>query len=269
MMRRRGPAALALTYHGVADVPLRDDPYRLFVRPAEIRRHVRTLRSWGYTLTTFGELARRAAAGRHRGYAALTFDDGLADNLSALVPVLTELGAPATVFVVSGWLAGDYPTAPGHRMLTEAELRSLAEHAEIGAHTVTHPDLTTLSAGEQLHELRASKEQLEAIVERPVGAAAYPYGRCSPTTREACRLAGFEAACLTAGAGTWSDALQLPRQAMNNRDTLVGLWLKRHGRYEQVMEPVRPHLSRPLVGRMIGGVRRVRALAEKVRAASY
>jgi hypothetical protein len=54
---------------------------------------------------------------------------------------------------------------------------------------------------------------------------------------------------------------------MNNRDTLVGLWLKRHGRYEQLMGPVRPHLSRPLAGRMIGGVRRVRALAESLGAA--
>src|SRR6266540_5794190 len=102
---------LALVYHGLADVPLRRDAHGLFVAPGDFRRHVGRLRSWGYRLVTFGRLAELAAGGGAAGHAALTFDDGLADNLHVLAPLLAELEAPATVFVVSGWLGGAHPEA--------------------------------------------------------------------------------------------------------------------------------------------------------------
>ena len=79
---------LALAFHGVADVSLRRDPQGLFVAPAELRRHLRRLRAWGYRLVTFSELASLAGRGRAAGHAALTFDDGLVDNLESLVPLL-------------------------------------------------------------------------------------------------------------------------------------------------------------------------------------
>src|SRR5919108_3968307 len=94
---------LALVYHGIADVPLRRDPKGLFVAPADFRRHVDRLRSWGYSLVTFGRLAALAADGDAGGHAALTFDDGFADNLHVAAPLLEELDAEATVFMVSRW----------------------------------------------------------------------------------------------------------------------------------------------------------------------
>src|SRR5215211_5659995 len=99
-MSRRSPPPLALAYHGVGDVPLRQDPYGLFVRRRDLQRQIRRLKSWGYRVVRFGELAARIREGRGVGHAALTFDDGPADNLHSLVPLLRSEGVPATVFLV-------------------------------------------------------------------------------------------------------------------------------------------------------------------------
>src|SRR5690349_16772306 len=138
-MPRGLPPPLALAYHGVDDVPLRRDPDHLFVRPQDLRRQIEKLREWGYELVTFGELAADVKPGR----VALTFDDGLVDNLTTLAPLLAQLGATATVFVVSGWLGEPHPAAPWTRIVTPDELRELRAHGiEIGGLSATHPDLS-------------------------------------------------------------------------------------------------------------------------------
>ena len=230
------PPPLVLAYHGVADVPLRRDPHHLFVRPRDLERQIAKLREWGYELLTFGELARRVAEGRSRGCAALTFDDGLADNLHALVPILERASATATVFVVSGWLGRPHPIASWARILTEDELRHLAAAGvEIGAHMVTHADLTTLSFDDARSELAESAERLRRVTGTAVEVAAYPFGAATAETRAACRDAGFAAACRTLGSGSWDDPYDLPRQPMENRATLFGLRLKRDDRYQSLM----------------------------------
>lgn len=227
---------LTLAYHSIADVPIARDPFHLAVPPADFLRQVERLRSWGYEFVRFGEIARRAAAGEAAGCVALTFDDGFADNLDPLVPLLSRSGATATVFAVSGWLGEEHPDVSGARILTADELRSLARAGvEIGAHTAHHPDLTTLSREDATAELHRGKVELEAVIDAAVTVTAYPYGRASDETLAACADAGFAAACRTSGNGSWDEPLNLPRQDMGNGCTLIGLRLKRDGRYEPLM----------------------------------
>ncbi len=222
-MPRRPP--LALAYHGVGAVPLAQDPWRLFCSPAAIRRDIAVLRAWGYELVTFGELAAR---GDGHGAAALTFDDGLDDGLLDVLD-----GTPATVFPVTGWLGGPHPDAPFARIADADGIRRLhAAGLEIGAHTVTHPDLTTLSHDDATAELRDSKLQLEELIQAPVTSAAYPYGSPAP---DAARDAGLHAAARTAGEGRFGDPFDLPRQAMGPGGTRLGLRLKRDGRHAALM----------------------------------
>jgi peptidoglycan/xylan/chitin deacetylase (PgdA/CDA1 family) len=226
---------LILAFHGVSDVPLRRDREGLFVGPEELRRHLRRLRDWGYRLETFGELAGLAERGRAQGHAALTFDDGLVDNLETLVPLLREEQSPATVFVVSGWLGRPHPSAEWTRIVTREELRELAASGvEIGAHSTSHDDLSALDYEQARADLAQSKQALEDVV-GPVETAAYPFGRASEETIRACRDAGFRAACRISGEGTWSDLHNLPRQDMLNRSSAVGLRLKRDDLYEPLM----------------------------------
>ena len=231
-----------LAYHGVAAVPLRRDPHRLFTSPRALHRHVRRLRSYGYRFATVRELAGRVASGSGQGWAALSFDDAFADGLGAL---LADLRIPATVFAVSGWLGGEHPDFPGAPILTPSELRALhATGVEVGGHTVTHPDLTALPPDRCLEELAACRRELEEIIDAPVDTAAYPYGAADEATRSACAAAGYRAAVRVSGRGSWSNAYDLPRQDMPNGSSTVGLRLKRSGRHHELVARPLPRTAR-------------------------
>jgi len=251
-MPRGLPPPLALAYHGVDDVPLRRDPDHLFVRPQDLRRQIEKLREWGYELVTFGDLAADVKPGR----VALTFDDGLVDNLETLAPLLAELDATATVFVVSGWLGQAHPAAPWTRIVTGDELRQLrAQGIEIGGHSATHADLSRRNYDMALEEFARGKTELEEILREPIGVAAYPYGRTSPDAIRAARDAGFRAACSTSGQGSWEEPYFLPRQDMDNRGGLLGLRLKRDNRYESMMRHAPARAARR-VGRHVAAALR-------------
>jgi peptidoglycan/xylan/chitin deacetylase (PgdA/CDA1 family) len=260
-MGNRALAPLVLAYHAVGDVPLKRDWYRLFVRPSDLRWQVSRLRGWGYRIVTFGELAAAARSGGADGLAALTFDDGFADNATALPSLLEELEAVATVFVISGWLGEVHSDAPWARVATVDEVRAMsAAGIEIGAHTVSHVDLTKLDQDAALEELAGSKADLEAIIERPVAVAAYPFGATNESVVEACRAAGFVAACGTRGRGSWDEPLNLPRQDVVNRQTRVGFYLKRDDRYERAMRPFESLVASPPGRFTIRVIRRLRVL---------
>ena len=88
---------------------------------------------------------------------------------------------------------------------------------EIGAHTVSHPILTCLEDENAMHEIRAGKSELEAIIGKPVRLFAYPNGKVDKDYDQRhvgmVKEAGFAAAFTTAvGAITRnSDPYQLPR----------------------------------------------------------
>jgi peptidoglycan/xylan/chitin deacetylase (PgdA/CDA1 family) len=86
-----------------------------------------------------------------------------------------------------------------HRSLAipEAIELSRAELIEIGAHTMTHAELSSQPPSIQKHEIRQSKINLEHLLNREVTQFAYPYGAYSRVTLNAVRDAGFELACST------------------------------------------------------------------------
>jgi peptidoglycan/xylan/chitin deacetylase (PgdA/CDA1 family) len=236
---RRSPARrrpIALTYHGVMDVPLRRDPHGLFVRPDDLRRHIEALRNWGYELMAFSSWASRVLAGRGEGAAALTFDDGLVDNLETLTLLLEQEAAPATAFVVSQLLGQPHAAASWTRMLTAEETRELhARGVEIGGHTRSHPDLTMLSVDDAYGELAGCRRDLEELLGTSVTVAAYPFGHANPAVVAACRRAGFSAACRCNGSGEWDNPQNLPREDVHNRMTLLELRLTRDGHYQRLV----------------------------------
>jgi peptidoglycan/xylan/chitin deacetylase (PgdA/CDA1 family) len=232
---RRALRPLALAYHGVARVPLRSDPYGLFVAPEALRRQVALLRRRGYRLVTFSELVARTSAGDGAGLASLTFDDGFADNDTVLAPLLAELQAPATVFAVAGWLGGEHPDVPGTAIIDGEGLRRLHRAGvEVGGHTWMHTDLTTLDAAGARAELERGRIELEGLLDAPVTVAAYPYGRATEETIRACAEAGFVAACRTGAQGT-GRPLDFPREDMVNGSSQLGLRLKMRGAYQPLM----------------------------------
>jgi len=82
--------------------------------------------------------------------------------------------------------------------LTEEEIRSLAPLHEVGAHTVTHPDLTKIPEAEALREMVEGKAWLEAILGEEVPLFCYPSGRHNKRVVELAKEAGFQGARTTA-----------------------------------------------------------------------
>jgi peptidoglycan/xylan/chitin deacetylase (PgdA/CDA1 family) len=232
-------------YHGIADVARHQPGSSLFVGPREFERQVLKLRRWGYELVTCRQQLERARQGRASGTASLSFDDGLADNYTTLRPVLHRLRVPATVFVVSSWLGGQHPVATSAPILTIEELRALHKAGvEVGGHTVNHPDLTRLALDEAEAELQTCRLQLEDLLQAPIEVAAYPFGSANFAVRDACRSAGYAGAFRAGGHGSWSDPWDLPRQDMNRGSGILGLRLKREGRYEPLMRRAPARLAR-------------------------
>lgn len=107
---------------------------------------------------------------------------------------------------------------PTDLMMTCEQVQRLASAGmEIGAHTMTHPILCTLTDEAARREMQESRAALESIVGRPVRAFAYPNGRpgedYSERDRAIVESLGFDYALSTRWgvASAWSDPYQLPR----------------------------------------------------------
>jgi len=101
------------------------------------------------------------------------------------------------------------------RPVTHAELQRLADSPliEIGGHTRTHADLSTLSRAQAATEIGDGRRDLIEMTGRDVRSFAYPYGRFGPDTIADIRDAGFACAgnSRPGRATPRNDPLALPR----------------------------------------------------------
>jgi peptidoglycan/xylan/chitin deacetylase (PgdA/CDA1 family) len=189
----RPPVVLA--YHGVGRADPEDDPERLVTSPELLASHIRMLQRRRYSFLTAEELLD-AGGPRHRT-AALTFDDGFADWLTDALPVLEALAVRATFYVCPGLLGARARSVHGEhgRLLDDDGVRALhAAGMELGAHSMTHPDLRLLDDAALAHEVRESKAAVERITGAPCRTFAYPYGLYDLRVAAAVRDAGYELA---------------------------------------------------------------------------
>lgn len=70
-------------------------------------------------------------------------------------------------------------------------VKNLSYDFEIGAHSVSHPYLSRLSPLQQKAEITASKQALEALINKNIELFAYPYGDYNNTTIEILEASGF------------------------------------------------------------------------------
>jgi O-antigen biosynthesis protein len=247
--------SVILGYHGIARSPLRQDLSRLSLRPERFRAQLEMLMDAGFQFVTVAELVRLAGgATPPPGYAAISFDDGLRNNLTVALPILREYGLRATIYVTVGYLGGTSPwigPKGDNRMLNEEEVRELAAAGwELGAHTMTHPDLSVLDYEACRREIEDSKTALEEIGGVPVETFAYPFGFYGPAAIAATRDSGLLAA-VTTGSGSWAP-YELTRAMIGAADPMVLILLKLADRYEPLLSipPVRllRHVSKQVRG---------------------
>ena len=219
----RGPVPI-LTYHQLRAAP---DGHRapasasLWVPAGRFRAQIEGLAHRGYHGVTLSQ----AWAAWHGGRALpakpviVSFDDGYASQYTYGEPVLTRLGWPGVlnlevsrVDVPGGLLSGVVETLTGSGW-------------ELASHSLTHPDLTRVSAGRLKREVAGSRSALRREYGVPLRFFCFPYGRSSAAVRAAVRAAGYTGATATRTgiASPGSDRFALPRISVGPRDTAAGL----------------------------------------------
>ncbi len=93
-----------LIYHRVAPEP--DPLFPLEVDAQRFTRQMQALAQHFHVLPLREAVDRLQSGTLPSGSACITFDDGYADNAQVALPILKNLGLPATFFVASGYLDG-------------------------------------------------------------------------------------------------------------------------------------------------------------------
>ena len=217
---------LLLAYHAVGTWSS-----TLAIPEPVLRAQLVLLRRRGYVGLTAAEAERRRQNGTLPPRAlVVTFDDGFRSVLRAL-PILEELGFPATVFAVTSFVDSGEPLRwPGLEQSEESlgwsELELLREARwEVGSHTATHPLLPELDDAELEGELADPR----ATLEKRLGSCetlAYPYGRADERTAAAVARAGYLAAFTLSRAHRPDEPLRRPRLGLRDLDRGLRLRLR-------------------------------------------
>jgi peptidoglycan/xylan/chitin deacetylase (PgdA/CDA1 family) len=144
-----------------------------------------------------GEHLSTLAAGKR--YSVITFDDGFEDVIENAVPELVSRGIHAIIFVTVdglGKTAYWWPaTSPerSRKIATSEQLQHVPrEWISCGAHTMTHPRLSSVDESQAIHEIYESRRQLESILGYKISSFSFPFGDFDENVVNRCREAGYE-----------------------------------------------------------------------------
>ena len=86
-------------------------------------------------------------------------------------------------------------------MSTVQKRAFVANGWEIGAHTLSHPDLTRLDDEHARYEIQESRTCIERELNTSIVSFAYPYGICDERTKRLVRESGYEFGIATDSGG--------------------------------------------------------------------
>ena len=189
-------APVVLMYHSVNN----HTRHRLVVQPSIFRAQIQYLLSNHWQVVPLSEtIAEINAPTPKIKKVALTFDDGYEDNYSVVADILREYAIPATIFLISDYVGTKkiFPwfetTEKWAVSMNWNQIGSLQQSGmvEFGAHTKTHPLLSTVTSEKSLErEIITSKRSLEAKLGR-VNYFCYPAGDYTSKATSMVQKAGY------------------------------------------------------------------------------
>ncbi|HEY4784802.1 MAG TPA: polysaccharide deacetylase family protein, partial [Bacteroidales bacterium] len=176
---------------------------RIFVTRRNLEKHFRFFKLRGLTSITFKDYLEFASGNKPvsqfpRKPFILTFDDGYRDNFVNMLPLAQKYGLKGVLFLLGDfsvtanfWDAGEDKET--NKLMTLEQKKAFVEAGwEIGAHTLSHPDLTKLSQEESNYEIATSKIRVEENLQSHVVSFAYPFGFYNDEIKDLVRNTGFE-----------------------------------------------------------------------------
>ena len=184
---------------------------QLEISPDFLEKTILNYTQKGYRLVNIDEVVTQLMSKKHpkQAFVCFTFDDGFADNYELAYPILKKYNCPFCIYVTSGfvnrthkahWYIDDKKNEKDIILSTQ-QLLELSKDplCTIGAHSVSHPRLTEITAEEQWKEIVNSKTELEELLKISVKHFAYPHGDFNDEVIDLVRKSGMESAVIVNG----------------------------------------------------------------------
>lgn len=114
-----------------------------------------------------------------------SWDDGPVEDFR-LAELLAKYAVPACFYIPK--------TNPERSVMSEPEIRTLAQSFEVGGHTLSHRPLTSLTLSEARAEIHDGKRWLDDVIGRATESFCYPCGKFNAAHVRAVKAAGFRSA---------------------------------------------------------------------------
>ena len=229
-------AIKGLLYHRIIDDASASRAHWSCIPIEQFRRQVELLDRWGFTAITLQDyqLFQRGELDLPAKPVILTFDDGYLDTYRYAFPILRQFGMRAVVFVLGDRrIKTNYwdknrgiPEAP---LMEDAQILEMYQEGfEIGAHSMSHIDLTRLPEDKVWEEISRSRILLEILLNGAVQSFSYPYGTVNAITKRMVQHAGYTAACgvATGPAAFGRDSLEIRRLTITSSIGVTGFALR-------------------------------------------
>lgn len=177
-----------LMLHRVVEQRNEGENRELEITPEFLKQTIDDYRRQGYRFVSIDETCNIISRGRtDHPFVCLTFDDGYQDNYDIAYPILKQMNVPFAIYITTGFIDNRLPMwwYKGDNLgIGTDSLKTLDADplCTIGAHTISHPKLDTLSPEEQRKEIMQSKQELESILGHPIRHFSYPHGAYNADT---------------------------------------------------------------------------------------
>jgi len=178
---------------------------KLSVSPSNFALQLKWLKENNYETIKISDLADPGKTALSKVYfdkkkpIVLTFDDGYQDAYAQALPILKKYGFIGTFYIIRGYVGGG-------NYLNQAQIDELANAGmEIGSHSMTHPDLSTVNFDEAKNQILNSKSGAISFC--------YPSGKYNDQIISLVKEAGYTSATTThmGVADQNSNLFELPR----------------------------------------------------------
>lgn len=194
----------------------------LEITPDFLEQTIKDYKQKGFRFVSIDDVCTILEKGKvDKPFVCLTFDDGYRDNYTNALSILKKEQVPFAIYITTGFVDNKQSMwwYPNERLgLSRDELLDLAAEplCTIGAHTITHPRLDSLSDEEQRREIVQSKEELENLVGHALRHFSYPHGAYNDVSLAIVRECGFCSALMAWGGVVrrGDDLLQLHRMEL-------------------------------------------------------
>ncbi len=195
-----------LMYHHVTTE--KSDGTYMYVSPAAFAQQMQRLHDEGYTAVTLKQVLDSWEYGSPlpEKPVVVTFDDGYSSVFTEAAPVLQQYDWPGVINVTTWSIDAPYAMTRGQMM------KLVARGWEVGCHSTSHRDMTTLSDADLEDEIVLARHRIEFKLKTEIETYCYPGGAFNDKVIAAIKEAGYRGAtCVYSGLGRWSERYKLRR----------------------------------------------------------